>query len=405
MTAHRAKGLEFPVVILADPNCRATRDVPGRYVDSERSLWAEPLCGSAPWDLLDHRREESERDRAEAIRLAYVAATRARDLLVVPVVGDAYQRNSPGWLEVLDPVVYPEREQKRDARTAPGCPAFGSDSVFVRPRNARAGPRGSVAPGLHDPRVGTHSVVWWDPAVLELDRKEEVGLRQQRILEADEKGIVAQEGIRDHERWQQRRTDALEAGERASIAVRTVTELAHTEDLEALAARDTRDDETAVDFEQVSIDRVGRPGGKRFGTLVHAMLAVVQLGADAEQVRAAAIAEGRLLGASDGEVEAAAAATGAALAHPLLQRAAAADQLRREAPVLFQREDGILAEGIVDLAFREITGSTPHWTVVDFKTDRDLTQNLAQYNEQLRVYADAITKATDEPCTPVLLSV
>ncbi len=28
MTVHKAKGLEFPVVILADPTCPATRDVP-----------------------------------------------------------------------------------------------------------------------------------------------------------------------------------------------------------------------------------------------------------------------------------------------------------------------------------------------------------------------------------------
>jgi superfamily I DNA/RNA helicase len=30
MTVHKAKGLEFPVVILADPTCPATRDYPSR---------------------------------------------------------------------------------------------------------------------------------------------------------------------------------------------------------------------------------------------------------------------------------------------------------------------------------------------------------------------------------------
>ncbi|TMA36343.1 MAG: hypothetical protein E6J87_00880, partial [Deltaproteobacteria bacterium] len=83
MTAHRAKGLEFPAVVLCDPTANATREQPGRHVDPERSLWAEPLAGCAPRELLEASAVELARDRAEAVRLAYVAATRARDLLVV----------------------------------------------------------------------------------------------------------------------------------------------------------------------------------------------------------------------------------------------------------------------------------------------------------------------------------
>jgi ATP-dependent exoDNAse (exonuclease V) beta subunit len=37
MTVHKAKGLEFPVVILADPTAR---DTPSCHVDSVRRLWA-----------------------------------------------------------------------------------------------------------------------------------------------------------------------------------------------------------------------------------------------------------------------------------------------------------------------------------------------------------------------------
>src|SRR5262249_23025899 len=48
MTVHRAKGLEFPVVILADPTCPLSRDVPSRHVDPSRQLWLETLCGCAP---------------------------------------------------------------------------------------------------------------------------------------------------------------------------------------------------------------------------------------------------------------------------------------------------------------------------------------------------------------------
>ena len=56
MTVHRAKGLEFPVVILADPTCPAARDFPSRHVDSARRLWLEPVCGCAPAELLEARR-------------------------------------------------------------------------------------------------------------------------------------------------------------------------------------------------------------------------------------------------------------------------------------------------------------------------------------------------------------
>ena len=89
MTVHGAKGLEFPVVILADPTSRLHRVTASRFIDSARGICALRLGGWAPLDLLDHEPEEVARDREEGIRLAYVAATRARDLLVVPAEGDA----------------------------------------------------------------------------------------------------------------------------------------------------------------------------------------------------------------------------------------------------------------------------------------------------------------------------
>lgn len=88
MTVHRAKGLEFPVVILADVTCKIARDDPDRYLDSEHGLCAVNLAGWTPQDVIDHAAEEHGRDIAEGVRLAYVAATRARDVLVVPAIGD-----------------------------------------------------------------------------------------------------------------------------------------------------------------------------------------------------------------------------------------------------------------------------------------------------------------------------
>ena len=88
MTVHGAKGLEFPVVILADLTANIAAREPDQYVDGDRRLCATRLLRCAPRELVEHEPQESAREQAEGVRVAYVAATRARDLLVVPAVGD-----------------------------------------------------------------------------------------------------------------------------------------------------------------------------------------------------------------------------------------------------------------------------------------------------------------------------
>ncbi len=393
MTVHRAKGLEFPVVILCDPTCQRTGRQPSRHVDPERGLFAEPLAGCAPLELLEAAEQELRRDAEEAVRIAYVAATRARDLLVVPGVGDA---RVEGWLDLLDPVLQPADEERRSARPAPGCPAFGADSVLLRPARAPQQAHASVQPGLHRSQRGG-AVVWWDPRALELDREEDVGLRQQRMLEADESGAQAEAGLGAHAEWQRARGDALARGAVESMRVQSVTRAAAA----ATAAAEPR----AVRLEDTGAPRAGRPGGRRFGSLVHASLAALPLAQGPRGIPPVVRAQARLLGASEAEVAAAEQAVASALAHPLLRRAAAAQALRRETPALLRREDGSLLEGVVDLAFREVGGDGARWTVVDFKTDRELSESRAIYEEQLRSYATAIAAATREPVEAVLLSV
>ena len=55
MTLHSAKGLEFPVVILADLTTGLSRNEPEEYVNSEKKLCAMELLGCAPRELTDHR--------------------------------------------------------------------------------------------------------------------------------------------------------------------------------------------------------------------------------------------------------------------------------------------------------------------------------------------------------------
>src|SRR5678815_1470948 len=99
MTVHKAKGLEFPIVILADMTAKLRASVASRSIDSDRHVCAIRLSGCAPADLLQHEDEELLRDEAEGTRVAYVAATRARDIIVVPAVGDEERE---GWIQPLN---------------------------------------------------------------------------------------------------------------------------------------------------------------------------------------------------------------------------------------------------------------------------------------------------------------
>jgi ATP-dependent exoDNAse (exonuclease V) beta subunit len=403
MTVHRAKGLEFPIVLLADMTANEAPAEPARHTDPERGLCAMRLAGCAPPELLEHRDEEQEREREEAARVLYVAATRARDLLVVPVVGDERRE---GWLAALAPVVYPDETRRRQAirRDPPGCPLLGLDSVAERPDRAPGRER-SVAPGLHRPAAGTHQVVWWDPRALRLNVEESVGLRQHRLLEADESGGSSERGMAAHADWQDTRTRVRAAAATPSLVVATVTERARAAGGSAPPVGAGADTAVPVTVESVA-EGASRPYGARFGTLVHAILAAVDLDATRAALAAHARTQGRLLGAPEREVAAAAGVVERALAHPCLRRAAAAardGRCRRETPVVLRLDDGTLLEGIVDVAFCERPGG--RWTVVDFKTDRELADRLDEYRVQIGMYATAVARATAAPVDAILLRV
>jgi ATP-dependent exoDNAse (exonuclease V) beta subunit len=375
MSVHKAKGLEFPVVILCDGMAPRAIGKLGRLMDDERRLWLEPLAGCAPAELLDRADEARLREEEEGIRLAYVAATRARDLLVVPVAGDA---SLGGWLDVLDPAVQPR--ERRKPRSSAGF--GGRQTVLERPMDAPA-PLPEVVPGAHEPVAGAHEVVWWDPAALQLDLRPGSGVRREELL-AD--GEAAEEGRRAYAAWRAAREETTAAASAPTLA---------TVSARAIGLPPT----SPVAVEQVEVDRP-RPGGRRFGRLVHQALAVVPLGGQAA-VAAVVEAEARQLGATAEEQAAARVAVARALAHPLLRRAAASGDVRRETPVLLRLPDGTIAEGTVDLAFRE----DGRWTVVDFKTDAELAGNLVAYQAQVGVYLAAVSAATGEPADGVLLVV
>jgi ATP-dependent exoDNAse (exonuclease V) beta subunit len=388
MSVHKAKGLEFPVVILADVTAKIAHTDPDRYLAAEHGLCAVKLAGWAPRELLDHAAEEHARDIAEGVRVAYVAATRARDLLVVPAIGDdptpgtGPQMAAEWWVAPLHPAIYPPEERRRKPSLARQCPKFGIDSVVVRPDGDPADDT-NVRPGAHGFGKGdqAYSVVWWDPRVLELGKTPSFSLRQEHLLKDVDETVVERD-LETYTDWRAQHRATLEKGAQPSLHVQTASERARSElKLET------------GDVSIVEIALGARPFGPRFGSLVHVVLATIPLDGDASQIGASARLHGRILGATVEEIEAAVTTVAAALQHPLMERAcksAACGACHREVPLTLREEDGTLIEGLADLAFRE----NDKWIVVDFKTDQELAAALERYRRQVAIYATAISKAT-----------
>jgi ATP-dependent exoDNAse (exonuclease V) beta subunit len=395
MTVHRAKGLEFPVVVLADLTCKLNRPDASRFIDPGRRLCALKLGGWAPLDLLDAQHVEVERDRAEGVRLAYVAATRARDLLVVPAVGD--EPWSGGWLDPLNAALYPTIAHRRAQQHAPRCPRFKSkDTVLARPNDDPASET-TVCPGLHAFERG-YRIVWWDPTALHLGLEPTLGIRREDLIHKDVAPALVVEDTRTYERWRTGRDTAIADGQQPSIRVVTAREWAD-------GTGDLPPDGCSLDAVSIlDVSRnTARPSGSVFGALVHAMLATVSLDAPRSAIEQVAVTEGRLLAATSSDVSAAADVVARVLDSPLLVRArsaAASGRCRRETPVTIMVGDGLMVEGIVDLAFLD----DHRWTVVDYKTDRELaTAGQDRYRRQVALYASAIAQATGVPCTGVVL--
>jgi len=137
-TVHQAKGLEFPVVVLWDGRGQWTTRLPDRAwrVERDGRGWTMSLDGLA-WEEpagLALRQTERQYLDAERRRVIYVAATRARDLLVVPRTGtlkagnmicaDLFAGADPAAMVELDTYVHGagavwSNEVKKPARPAP----------------------------------------------------------------------------------------------------------------------------------------------------------------------------------------------------------------------------------------------------------------------------------------------
>ena len=273
----------------------------------------------------------------------------------------------------------------------------------------------TVCPGEH--RVGRsgdgHSVVWWSPDELSLGAETSFGLRRDDLIVKDVSPAILRQRLDTYEAWRAARETAIAAARLPSIDVLTATQWAagqETPTSQASAAAGLPERPLSaplggdVTIETSAAEDIS-PGGARFGTLVHAVLADVPLTkAAGGMIERLAEVHGRVVGAEAEEVVAAGDTVRRVLRHPLLlaaTRAAEQGLCYRETPVTWRLETGAIVEGYVDLAY--VAGEEV--VVVDFKTDRELDGAVERYRRQVQIYMAAVGSALGRPARGVLMRV
>lgn len=179
MTVHNSKGLEFPVVVVADMDRQSRGEQAPAAFHPDLGPLVNPSRAesNAITGLRMHQKLESAEDREEQLRLFYVACTRAADLLVLSgavgdlesPTGDWTQRlasrmdlqtggllegDTPQFAECIDPVAEQALPQAAASRT-PNLPKLLA-KISV--------PHASLASGQVDRSVASIGI---DPASLQ----------------------------------------------------------------------------------------------------------------------------------------------------------------------------------------------------------------------------------------------
>jgi ATP-dependent helicase/nuclease subunit A len=276
---------------------------------------------------------EKKRREAEEKRLLYVAMTRARDLLVLPV----------GWTDT-------GRRRKEEA----------SMMSFIRP----------FVPEKTADHAGR-----WDGSFLFYDtEKLDLFPEEAPFLRADLDTLGAPSKAAGHaaaarKRWQESR-DALGRASAEGRPLKTATELVEAaQEMPAQAG-------------------AGAGAGAAFGSLVHRLLEVVNWENPGELERTAE-AEGAGAGLGRSMVREAVEKVRQTLGSALVKRVLASDGYDREVPFAFKDGETVM-EGVIDVVFREKGGVC----IVDFKTDRieekELAARAEHYRGQMEVYSAAV---------------
>ena len=359
MTIHAAKGLEFPMVVLSGMTAQPIHSQ-GVHLLWSRDGYAVSLSKDLETgDFQDQLPLDEQMTSYERLRLMYVAATRARDHLVVSLHRSGTTDTNARRLADADAAkagaVPPPAG---GAGLAPAQPA----SVVSAPPDFGAwlaGVRQSAEASRRRPAFSASGLEGTDP---------------------DAEGPLPDvEGPLP--------TIAVEA----DLAI-TMTRT--DDDVASGVAKGGRD----VELPAWSKGRYG----SAIGRAVHGVLQVVDLAVGdglEDAVAAQCVAEGVVQFASLVTL-----LVRSALGSDVVRRAAAREHWR-ESYVGMVQEDGTVLEGFVDLIYREDDGSL---VIVDYKTDdapdAALPARVGYYAPQLNAYRTIVETATDRPtATPILV--
>ena len=334
MTIHKAKGLEFPVVFVsglaADPKDS------GSLVDRKHSTGAFKV-GKAELGLrtLNYdtvQGEEEVQRKAEDTRLLYVAATRARDCLLLPHFQFAPEGKIQNEALFAGPLLKALEEK--------GAPVYWAEAK-------------EDAEPLGDPPA-------W---VVPLDEKPGAA------LEAEKQKLEGEKTAR------RKKIEDLQGKKQFKSVTSVLTVDADKQDREK---RVFDEPEAASPW-----------GGKDLGSLVHLLL---EKGWDWDEatLRKAALSYADKAGIGKEGAEEAVKMALPALQNPIIQRARDSKKVFRELPLTVKNEDGTFLNAVLDLAFLDNGG----WVIVDYKTDQVPEKLKEKYREQLGYYRKLLEEST-----------
>ena len=391
MTMHKSKGLQFPVVFCAGLD-RPVDRVRGKSVliDAELGIclkYKRPeyriARNTAAYTIFSWKKEVEE--RAERIRLLYVAMTRAQERMFLVGAGeDKTLRNAPAGIhrvlgaeDYLDWIVPALRDsEKLSTSNAQASTCWNISVRDINQQETVENPAGNPHYGewldsllCSKPVDGLWKDFEAEPYTSRMQKRSVTALLRQADRDlGEEEEEETPEGKRIPERF----TEALKRTDPGVLPA----------------------------FMSPPPERKGAWRG----TVIHRFLSLADLDAVRqaegdllETLRAMRekMLEDRVFTKEEGAVIRAEDAA-AWLQSPLGQRMLASPEVRREWGFnLYREERNLLVQGVVDCAFAEDGG----WVIVDYKTDRaeDEEAFTAVYRPQLKWYAEAVSELTGRP--------
>ena len=352
MTVHAAKGLEFPVVCVADLGRRPPSPQDRLFLDGGRVGLRLRRPGEGEGiktlEFEELREEQRRREREEEDRVFYVAVTRARERLLLSGAVDfaswPQEREGTPPINWLGPAL------------CPGLPALGQSGAGVW--TLPAGENGpSVRITLSDP-AGYGAILRPPPTAVQAQPPPAAPVESPVPAAAAPASAPRSPG--------RAQPGPLLAGAMPSTLSYTSLTL-----LERCGYRYYL--ERVLRMPEAPASGAGAGSGleaRARGTLVHRLLERHDYGAPGapDAARVAETAVELALAATDAEHEELAALVAMALSSPLAQRIAAAGRRRAEHPFAFSLDEAApLVTGVIDLLCEEPDGSV---LVVDYKSDR-----------------------------------